>query len=276
MKHPIIYSLLAAALVLLVGAITGFARPIDFSEVSLLVRSHESETSIKDEVSRRKLMHPLNAQQETALKSQGASDSLLQTLRSNNVLASKEEIAASESAHAQKGNANDRDSGTGHGAKVSIINVAYGHSINLSRWGGADYEIAFYSYRVAGEDYIQPALVDTVRTGTDVARNIPLISEGEAFTEDRYPTNETRNWRFTPYDAHGDLKDNRVNFSDSVAISSHSFSRPLQVDWENPITIEGQPYNFFPVYGAGGVSLYYIGKASDRSAKVAVVSRHSY
>ena len=275
MKHPIIYSLLAAALVLLAGVMTGFARPIDFNEVSLLVRSHESERSIKDEVSRRKLMHPLNGQQEAALKSQGASDSLLQTLRSNNVLASKEEIAASEAAHAPAGNANDRDRGTGHGPKVSILNVAYGHSINLSRWGGADYEIAFYSYRVAGEDYIQPALVDTVRTGTDVARNIPLLSEGEAFTEDRYPTNETRNWRFTPYDAHGDLKDNRFNFSDSVAISSHSLSRPLQVDWENPITIEGQPYNFFPVYGAGGVSLYYIGKASDRSAKVAVVSRHS-
>jgi hypothetical protein len=39
--------------------------------------------------------------------------------------------------------------------------------------------------------------------------------------------------------------------------------------------IDGQPYTFYPVYGAGGVSLYYyyyIGKASDRSATVAVVT----
>jgi hypothetical protein len=274
MKHPIIYSLLAAALVLLAGALTGFARPIDFNEVSLLVRSHENEASIRDEVSRRKLMHPLTSQQETTLKAQGASDSLVQSLRNTNVVASKEQVTAVEAARTQT-NSDKAEQGTGHGPKVSILNVAFGHSINLSRWGGADYEIAFYSYRMAGEDYIQPALVDTVRTGTDVARDLPLLSEGEAFTEDRFPTNETRNWRFKPYSASGDLRDNRFNFSDSVAVSSHSFSRPLQIDWDNPVTIEGQPYNFFPVYGAGGVSLYYIGKASDRSARIAVVSRHS-
>ena len=36
--------------------------------------------------------------------------------------------------------------------------------------------------------------------------------------------------------------------------------------------IEGQPYTFYRIYGAGGVSLYYIGKASDHAAMVAVVS----
>jgi hypothetical protein len=40
------------------------------------------------------------------------------------------------------------------------------------------------------------------------------------------------------------------------------------------VFIDGQPYTFYPVYGAGGVSLYYIGKASDTSAMVAVV-RHT-
>ena len=114
-----------------------------------------------------------------------------------------------------------------------------------------------------------------MRTGTDVSRTIPLISEGETFSRDRFPTNETRNWRFTPYDARGDLRDDRFNFSDSVAVSSRSFSRPLQIDWDNPVRLEGQPYNFFHVYGAGGVSLYYIGKASDRSATIAVVSDRS-
>jgi hypothetical protein len=81
-----------------------------------------------------------------------------------------------------------------------------------------------------------------------------------------------RNWRFTPYNARGDLKDNRFNFSDSVAISSNSFARPMQIDWDNPVFIDGQPYSFYPVYGGGGVSLYYIGKATSQSAKVAVVS----
>ena len=276
MKHPIIYGLLAAALVLLAGAMTGFARPLDFNEVSLLVRAHENETSIKDEVTRRKLVHPLTAQQENTLKAQGATDSLLQSLRSSSVIASKEEAAAFDASHSQAGPSKDRDEIAAPSTKVSVLNVAFGHSINLSQWGGADYDIAFYSYRVAGEDYIQAAMVDNVRTGTDVARNIPLLSEGEAFTKDRFPTNETRNWRFTPYSARGNLKDNNFNFSDSVAISSHSFSRPLQIDWNNPVTIEGQPYNFFPVYGAGGVSLYYIGKASDRSAMVAVVTRGRY
>jgi hypothetical protein len=275
MKHPIIYSLLAAGAVLLAGAISGFARPIDFNEISLLVRAHESDASIRDEVSQRKLIRPLTSQQETTLKSQGASDSLIQALRNTNIVASKEQVAAAESVHPPVANGKVGEEGMHHGPKVSIMNVAFGRSINLSQWGGADYEIAFYSYRVAGEDYIQPAIVDPVRTGTDVARNIPLISEGEAFTEDRFPTNQTRNWRFKPYDSSADLKDNRLNFSDSVAISSHSYSRTLQIDWDNPVRIEGQPYTFFPVYGAGGVSLYYIGKASDRSARVAIVSHHS-
>jgi hypothetical protein len=271
MKHPTIYSFCLASLILGAGSITGFARPIDFSEVSLLVRAHESEANIKDDVARRKLMHPLTAQQEGTLKSQGASDSLIQTLRNANNVAPKEEAAAIETARAQAKEARANQS-SARGPKVRIMNVAFGHSINLSQWGGADYEIAFYSYRVAGEDHIQPAMVDTVRTGTDVARTIPLISEGETFSSDRFPTNETRNWRYTPYDARGDLKDDRFNFSDSVATSSHSFARPLYIDWDNPVRLEGQPYNFFPVYGAGGVSLYYIGKASDRSATVAVVS----
>jgi hypothetical protein len=269
MKHPIVYGFCATALVLAAATQLSYGRPIDFSEVSLLVRAHESEASIREEVGSRKLMHPLTAQQESTLKSQGASDSLIQALRNPNVVAPKEEVASIETSRTAS------RAGGGipeHAPKVTVMNVAFGHPINLSQWGGSDYEIAFYSYRVAGEDYIEPAIVDTVRTGTDVSRTIPLISEDEAFTRDRFPTNETRNWRYTPYDGRGDLKDGRFNFSDSVAVSSHSFARPLQIDWENPVRLEGQPYNFFHVYGAGGVSLYYIGRASDRSATVAVVS----
>ena len=272
MKHPTTYGFCVTALLLAAVSQATFGRPIDFSEVSLLVRAHESEASIREEVATRKLMHPLTAPQESTLKSQGASDSLIQALRNANLVAPKEEVAAIETSRTATRPSKVEAVGAEHGPKVTVMNVAFGHSINLSQWGGSDYEIAFYSYRVAGEDYIESAIVDTVRTGTDVSRTIPLISEDETFSRDRFPTNETRNWRYTPYDARGDLKDGRFNFSDSVAVSSHSFARPLHIDWDNPVRIEGQPYNFFHVYGAGGVSLYYIGKASDRGATVAVVS----
>ncbi len=270
MKPTIVYRLSIAYLWLMIALNPAAARPIDYNEVSLLVRAHQSEASIKDEVASRKLMHPLTPQQESTLKSQGASDSLIQSLRNSTWIAPKDEVAAIETRDRQ---AKLREEMPAQPKPhVFVFNVAFGHPINLSEWGGSDYEVAFYSYRFAGEDYIQAALIDNIRTGTDVARNISLISEQEAFAQDWYPTNEVRNWRFTPYNAHADLKDNRFNFSDSVAISSHSFARPMHIDWENPILIEGQPYTFYPVYGSGGVSLYYIGKASDRSATVAVVS----
>lgn len=273
MKCPTSYSLSVAALSLLLWVNPALARPIDFNEVSLFVRAHESEASIKDEVASRKLMHPLTPQQESTLKAQGASDSLIQSLRNSSWIASKDDVAAIESRDRQI-RLHPREEAPAN-QRVFVFNVAFGHPINLSQWGGADYEIAFYSYRIAGEDYIEPALIDNVRTGTDVFRTIPLISESDAFARDWFPTNEVRNWRFTPYDGRGDLRDNRFNLSDSVAVSSRSFTRPMQIDWENPVFIEGQPYTFYRVYGAGGVSLYYIGKATERSATVAVVTHRN-
>jgi hypothetical protein len=277
MKLPAFYRLSIALLALfpLTGPLS--ARPLDFNEVSLLVRCRESESSIKDEVSQRKLMRPLTPQQESTLKVQGASDSLVQALRNSNLVASKEEAAAVDARDRRlAARALENASAAAPSENVHVFNVAFGHPINLSQWGGADYEIAFYSYRIAGEDYVEPALIDNIRTGTDVARTLPLLSESDAFSRDFFPTNEVRNWRFTPYDARGDLRDDRFNFSDSVAISSHSFARPMHIDWDSPVFIEGQPYTFYRVYGAGGVSLYYIGKASDRSARVAVVSQRGW
>jgi hypothetical protein len=153
-----------------------------------------------------------------------------------------------------------------------------GHPINLSQWGGLDYEIAFYSYRFAGEDHIQPAFIDNVGTRTVVYRSIPTENESVVFTEDWFPTNGVRNWRYTPYNGsggtlyngRGDFRDTRsINFSDSVSVDSYSVTRPIVIDWDSPVFLEGQPYTFYPVYGAGGVSLYFINASTD-SAKVAV------
>ena len=277
MKYPTVYSLSIIAIALFLWTNQTSARPIGFSEISLLVRAHESEASIKDEVTQRKLLHALTPVQGNILKSQGASDSLIQSLHNSNLAVSKEEAAVIEAAAARNANqppteGRVRENGHSH---VLVFDVAYGHPINLSQWGGLDYEIAFYSYRFAGEDHVQPAFIDNVLTRTEVVRNIPLTSEGETFTQDWFPTNGVRNWRFTPYDGRGydgrgDFRDTRsFNFSDSVAVSSYSVSRPVAIDWRNPVFIDGQPYTFYPVYGAGAVSLYFINATSD-SVKLAV------
>lgn len=248
-----------------------------------MVRMHESEASIRDEVAQRKLLHGLTSPQETLLKSQGASDSLVQSLRNSSLVASKDEVVAAEAATAKHSALASDDApayGQHHHPHVTIFDVAMGHSINLSQWGGLDYEIAFYSYRFAGEDYIQPAIIDNVGTRTVVSRIVPTgsINEGELLTDDWYPTNGVRNWRYTPYNGsggtlyngRGDFRDTRsLNFSDSVGVSSRSVSRPIVIDWDNPVFFDGQPYTFYPVYGSGGVSLYYISSSGD-SVKLAV------
>src|SRR6266403_1091609 len=278
MKHPIDYRLLIlAASVFLASQLS--ARPIGFTEVSLMVRMHESETSIKNEVAARKLLHGLTQPQEGILKSQGASDSLIKSLRDSNLVISKEEAAAVEAAAARESSARSAEitSHPGHHRHVMVFDVAFGHPINLSQWGGLDYEIAFYSYRFAGEDHIQPALIDQVGTRTVVSPLVPTggLSVTETFPSDCFPTNGVRNWRFMPYDGvdydnRGDFRDARsIYFSDTVGVSSYSVSRPVAVDWDSPVFFDGQPYTFYPVYGAGGVNLYYINSTSY-SARIAV------
>jgi len=278
MKSPTYYRLLILAASLVVASHLS-ARPIGFSELSLMVRMHESESDIKNDVAGRKLLHGLTQPQEGILKSQGASDSLIKSLRDSSLVVSKEEAAAAESAAAREPSAPSAEIHPGgHHRHIYVFDVAFGHPINLSQWGGLDYEIAFYSYRFAGEDHIQPAFIDNVGTRTVVYRSIPLESEGEVFNEDWYPTNGVRNWRYTPYNGsggtlyngRGDFRDTRsINFSDSVAIGSYSVSRPVAIDWDAPVFFEGQAYTFYPVYGGGGVSLYYI-SSNSYSARVAV------
>jgi hypothetical protein len=285
MKHPSVYNLSIVAVALFLWTNQTSARPIGFSEISLLVRAHESEASIKDEVTQRKLLHALSPVQENILKSQGASDSLIQSLHNSNLVVSKEEAAELEAQRDQKAKAAQvgasGPSETAEG-KLYVFDVALGHPINLSQWGGYDYELAFYSYRCAGEDIIEPALIDNVRTVSVATRLIPTggLSEHEAFAEDsgftrdfyqrqRFTSYDSNEHRFTPYDARRDLKDDRFNFGDTVSVSSRSASRPLAIDRNSPVTIKGVPYALYPVYGAGGVSLYYIGSSSD-SVKLAV------
>lgn len=289
MKSPTRYSLLVTTAAVLLASSQLYATPIGFSELSLLIRMHEPEFSIKNEVADRKLLHSLTQPQENILKSQGASDSLLKSLRDPNLAVSKEEAAAVESAAAaaRQNAATEMEPtmNTGHHQHVLVFDVAFGHPVNLSQWGGLDYEIAFYSYRFAGEDHIQPALIDQVGTRTVVSPLVPTggLSSSDAFTSDWFPTNGARNWRYTPYNGHdydnrGDFRDMRSidfgnSYMDSVAVSSFSSSRPVAIDWDSPVFFDGQPYTFYRVYGAGGVSLYYI-SSNSYSARVAVAFNH--
>ncbi len=248
---------------------------MDFSEVSLLVRAREPESSIINDVQQRRLMHSLTSQQENTLKSQGASNSLIQNLRNSNLVVSKEEAAAWDAQRAQQAKAakTAREEWSAS-ENVHVFDVALGHPINLSQWGGSDYELAFYSYRCAGEDVVEPAMIDNVGTGTVVYRNIRESTEGEAFASDSYRRQrfmpyDNNAHRFTPYDGRRDLKDDRFNFRDTVSVSSWAASRTLAIDWSSPVTIKGVPYALYPVYGAGGVSLYFI-SASGTSVRLAV------
>src|SRR4029077_14097497 len=96
MRSPTFYSLSIILAGIFLCASQALARPIGFSEVSLLFRAHESEASIKQEVAQRKLLHALTPPQEKIINSQGASDSLIQSLRTPNLVVSKEEAAAVE------------------------------------------------------------------------------------------------------------------------------------------------------------------------------------
>jgi hypothetical protein len=248
---------------------------MDFSEVSLLVRAREPESSIMYDVQQRKLMHSLTSQQENTLKSQGASNSLLQNLRNANLVVSKEDAAAFEAERAQQAKAAkaSQDADWDASENVRVFDVALGHPINLSQWGGYDYELAFYSYRCAGEDIVEPVNIDPIRTYTEVW-HYAFGSEDQVFAQNsfrrqRFMPYDNDGHRFTPYDGRRDLKDDRITFDNHVAVTSRGLSRALAIDWSSPVTIKGVPYALYPVYGEGGVSLYFI-SASSTSVRLAV------
>jgi hypothetical protein len=259
--------LLVTAIAVLAGAVSSFAAPVNFNEVSLWVRAKETDKSILNEVKERKLAKALTPQQETTLKSQGASDSLVSSLRNSAFVAPTTEVAATETkAPASKvppapGSEPDRASDE---PQVFVFEVAAGHPLNLSQFGGPDYEFAFNIYRYAGENVIEPVLVDTVRTYTDVARYVGVLPTGPRTAVPHFRGNR----HLIPY-LNGDLKDDTHYIGDYIAVSSHSASRGMSIDRHHPVTFNGSPYTLYPIYGVGGAELYYVGHGSD-SVKLAV------
>jgi hypothetical protein len=257
--------ILVTAITVLVGAISALAAPVNFNEVSLWVRAKETDKSILNEVKERKLAKQLTPQQESTLKSQGASDSLVQSLRSSAVVTSSPDAAATETKVSAPKTAPtleaDRESA---GENLEVFDVPAGHPINLSQWGGPDYEFAFNIYRYAGENIIEPVMVDPVRSYTDVAHYVGVLGPGPRTAAPYFRGNK----HLTPY-LGGDLKDDSYMIGDYIAVSSHSTTRAMSIDRKHPVVFKGSPYTLYPVYGAGGTELYYIGHGSD-SVKLAV------
>lgn len=75
------------------------ADPLSFQEISLLLRAGETPQSIANEANRRKLVEPLTAEQEDKLRANGASPDLLSYLRSPQLLAAPEVVAAYRTRH---------------------------------------------------------------------------------------------------------------------------------------------------------------------------------
>jgi hypothetical protein len=257
--------ILVTAITVLAGAISALAAPVNFNEVSLWVRAKETDKSILNEVKERKLAKALTPQQESTLKSQGASDSLVQSLRGSALIASSADLPPSETkAPAPKivsAPEPDRDTAS---ENLQVFDVTAGHPINLSQWGGPDYEFAFNIYRYAGENIIEPVMVDTVRTYTDVAHYVGVLGTGPRTAVPYFRGNK----HLTPY-LGGDLKDDSHMIGDYIAVSSHSTTRAMSIDRRHPVVFKGSPYTLYPIYGAGSAEIYYIGHSSD-SVKLAV------
>ncbi|MEY2501911.1 MAG: hypothetical protein QOI07_2245 [Verrucomicrobiota bacterium] len=258
--------ILVTAITVLAGAVGAFAAPMNFNEVSLWVRAKETDKSILTEVKERKLSKALTPQQESTLKAQGASDSLVQSLRNSTFVASSPESAASETkAPAPRtvsaSQAADNESPTD---SLQVFDVTANHPVNLSQWGGPDYEFAFNIYRYAGENIIEPILVDQIRTYTDVAHYVGVLGTVPRTAVPYFHGGK----RLIPY-LGGDLKDDTYYIGDYIAVSSHSASRAMSIDRRHPVVVKGSPYTLYPIYGAGMTDLYYIGHSSD-SVKLAV------
>jgi hypothetical protein len=240
LQTPVIIAVAALA------AISAFARPIDFRELSLLVRAHESDQFIISTASDRKLARPLTPQQEATLRSQGASDSLVRSLRSNDLVAPQADAASYEAA--KPAPAAPAGHGTSlppkHTADVDIVNVAVGQPVNLSAWGGPDLEISF-----------RPR--DIVETGRDEVELIdPALSHVHYATYHGY---RAPGWE--PVDPQ------------YTSITAHTFTRSLAIDWSHPVRLDDVPYLLYPIYATRGASVYFIGRMSDDMVRLAVVSR---
>lgn len=265
---PQVRTITGAAFGLLFAASVAFATPIDFGEISLLVRAREPDASITADISQRHLAQKLTVDQEATLKKQGASDSLITSLRNAAVApAPQSSVAAvggrraSTRSDNESAAADDRDRSSE--PDVQIVDVGIGEPVNLSAWGGIDREFVFHR-----------------RSITDLRRTYSFY-ERDNFPYYRDPLFEPSSDELTMIEPVGSFAHTSTYLGTAqsqpllagyTATTLHTFTRRLEVQRHNPVHIGGVPYNLYPIYAAGGVSLYYIGRISDEVVRLAVIS----
>lgn len=151
---------IVGAFLSMMASIPALGAPVNFKEVSLLVRMNESPAEIGNQIIRRKLSSPLTAEEIEALRRQGASEPLLQIAQDpRNHLAPEaaaqlqqakavalaaaqekrllqaQEEAAKESAPVP--NPDDRNTEL----KYATEQLPWGKPLNLSKYGGSDTDI---------------------------------------------------------------------------------------------------------------------------------------
>jgi hypothetical protein len=257
--------LLVTVFTVLLSAFGVSAAPVNFGELSLWVRARDKDASILREVGQRKLAKALTAQEESTLKNQGASSSLIQSLKNPSLVAAPADIAPTEAKPPATRSTPMQDAESDSAVdELHVFEVSAGQPVNLSQWGGPDYEFAFNIFRYAGENIVEPVLVDPVRTYTDVAHYVGVLGTGPRTTQPHF----RGGGKLIPY-LGGDLKDDSHMIGDYISVSSHSASRGMRIDRRHPVVIKGAPYVLYPVYGVRGASLYYIAHSAD-SVKLAV------
>ena len=225
----------------LFAAASASARPLEFSEVSLLVRAHESDSSISQIASQRKLLRPLTAQQESILRAQGASGSLIRSLHHNDVVLSPAAAALYENSTSPADSRFKEDAMSGRRQNVQIVDVSVDQPLNLSAWGGPDIEFAFRAPEIVDTGRSEVEIIDSTRVHYATYRGV------------RVPGWEPIDPEYTSIIARASL-------------------RPLHIDWRNPLQVNDVPYLLYPIYSARGVSLYFIGRMSDDTVRLAIKS----
>jgi hypothetical protein len=229
------------AVLLALTAGPAFARPLEFNELSLLVRAHENDSFIIETASQRKLLRPLTPQEENKLRSQGASDSLIRSLHNSGLVLSPSDAATFQiTTSAPPPPARDARAHQ----NIQVVDVSVDQPINLSSWGGPDIELAFRA-------------ADIVETGRSEAELIDPNSSHVHYAT--YRGYRVPNWE--PVDP------------EYTSIVAHTFTRPLHIDWRNPVRVNETPYLLYPVYSFRGASIYFIGRMNDEVVRLAIVSR---
>lgn len=230
-----------------------------------MVRARESESSISREVSQRQLAQKLSADQEATLKKQGASDTLIATLRNANVAPERAPVAAVGGHSRNVGPDNDAAMGDRGYAQsnVQIVDVEVGAPVNLSAWGGVDREFVF-SPR---------SITDLRRTYSFYEqRNFPFYRDPlfPPSTDELTMVEPVGTWTHTS--SYVGLAGAQPYLNAYTSSTAHALTRPVEVQRHAAVFVPGVPYTLYPVYAAGDVSLYYIGRISDDVVRLAVIS----